>query len=76
MINIRNEEILKTYKNLKKSRDLAAVKWIQVDDDSDNPSYEYVCYRARCCELRGFCTALELMGYDMEILAAVTDEEE
>lgn len=73
-ISTRDEEILKVYKDLRESRDRASAMWYNVVDDAENPSMEYVMYKARCCEIRGFCKALELMGFDMEALAAVTEE--
>ena len=73
-ISTRDEEILRAYKDLRESRDRAGARWRQVEDDADHPSLEYIMYRAKCCELRGFCTALELMGFDMEALVAMTEE--
>ena len=72
----KDAEILKAYKDLKERRDRACLMWTKVEDDADNPSFEYVMYKAASRELRGFCKALELMGYDMEALAAVNDKEE
>lgn len=73
-ITARDEEILKVYKELKDRRDRACFMWTKVEDDADHPSYEYVMYKGASKELRGFCKALELMGFDMEALAAVTEE--
>lgn len=74
MDNIRDAEILKAYKDLRESRNRAKAMWCSVEDDAENPSQEYIMYHSRCCEIRGFCKALELMGFDMEALAAVTEE--
>ena len=73
-ISTRDEEILKAYKDLKARRDRAGYMWTKVEDDAVHPSFEYIAYKAASRELRGFCTALELMGFDMEALAAVTEE--
>lgn len=74
-IRARDEEILKAYRDLRERMICASRMWCEVEDDADNPSPEYIMFKAARQELRGFCTALELMEFDMEALAAVTEEE-
>lgn len=73
--SIRDMKILVVYKDLKDRRDRACAMWCKVEDDADHPSPEYVMYKGARQEIRGFLTALELMGFDMEALAAVTEED-
>ena len=73
MDNIKDEEILKAYWDLRERMIRALNRWRCVEDDAAHPSPEYVMFNARRSELRGFCTALELMGYDMEALSAVIE---
>lgn len=74
-IKTRDEEILRAYRFLRSRIIRAGRMWREVEDDADHPSPEYTMYRGARQELRGFLRALELMGYDMEALAAITEEE-
>ena len=73
-ISARDEEILRAYKDLLARMRRAKTMWCEVEDDGDHPSPEYVMFKGARQEIRGFCTALELMGFDMEALAAVIEE--
>ena len=72
----RDEEILRAYKDLRARMKRAQTMWCNVEDDADHPSPEYVMYKGARQEIRGFCAALGLMGFDMEALAAVIEKGE